>query len=102
MYNHIILFKFSVGLTQGQCFQLLDDLGKLQLKIPEILTYHYGINDSDNPHHQGFAYAFIMTFHGKAERQRYQDNPYHLDYINRHLNHNIEDAIVFDMNCEYL
>jgi hypothetical protein len=100
MYKHIILLKFSNSLTQSQCFKLLEELGQLQRVIPEILSYQYGLNDPDNPHHQGFRYAFVMTFASKSERQHYQSNFYHQDYINKKFNQYIDNAIIFDMDCE--
>ena len=100
MYKHIILFRFSSGLSHYQCLKLLEGLGRLQQDIPEIQNYRYGANDRDNLHHHGFDYAFVMEFADKDSRQRYQQNAHHQDYINHHLNHLIDDAIVFDMICE--
>lgn len=100
MYKHIILFKFSDTLTQSQCLQLLEGLGQLQRVIPEMLSYAYGVNDTDNTQHQGFNYAFVMTFACKSARQYYQANRFHQDYIKQKINPYIKDAIVFDMNSE--
>lgn len=95
-YNHIILFKFKPEVDEQKAQILLQGIGMLQTRISEIEHFRYGRNDRDNGHNAGFEYAFVMEFHSKQARDRYQNHPAHQDYIQTQLEPFIEDAIVFD------
>ena len=97
MYKHIILFKFRASLSAADALDLLRQLGELQVKIPEIKRYSYGFNDSDNFNNCGYQYACVMEFDSKQDRDAYQNNKHHQEFINKELNSVISDAIVFDM-----
>ncbi|EKP0303155.1 Dabb family protein [Aeromonas veronii] len=97
MYKHIILFKFNASVSKMQALGLLQQLGELKHRIPEIKKYSYGMNDRDNVNNSGFESAFVMEFSSKNDRDAYQINDYHQEFINEKLSPVISEAIVFDM-----
>jgi hypothetical protein len=82
--------------------QLLGELGLLMRVIPQIKSYRFGCNDSDNSYNQTWPYAFVMDFLTKEDRYIYQQHPAHLDFIETFLNPIIADALVFDMENHFV
>lgn len=101
MFSHIILFKFTPETGHSRAMALLAELGSLIKIIPQIHAFRFGCNDSDNPHHQGYNYAFVMDFLSKQDRYLYQQHPAHLEFIATQLEPAIADALVFDMENQF-
>ncbi|BEM28970.1 hypothetical protein SME05J_25400 [Serratia marcescens] len=97
MYKHIILFKFNEFISKANALELLHQLGEFKNRIPYIKKYSYGMNDGDNGGNSGFEFAFVMEFSSKQDRDAYQINHHHQNFINEALNSAISEAIVFDM-----
>jgi hypothetical protein len=76
MYFHIFGFKWKAETTEAQKTQATADILAFRGKIPGLLEVHVGPNLS--PHGQGYAFAGVMRFTGKAACDAYSVHPQHL------------------------
>ena len=54
VYRHVVVFKFKDSTTDEQIAQIIEDFGKLQDDIPEIIAFEHGKNVSPEGLDQGF------------------------------------------------
>jgi hypothetical protein len=76
MYFHIFGFRWKAGATEAQKTQAQADILAFRGKIPGLLEVHVGPNDS--PRGQGYTFAGVMRFTGKAAADAYTTHPQHL------------------------
>jgi len=79
MIKHIVLLSFNDGVTQDQIDVLENELKKLMLIIPEILSFSFGKNCSFEELNQGYSHGFIMEFSSHLERDAYLEHPKHVE-----------------------
>jgi len=76
MYFHIFGFKWKPEATEAQKTQAAADILAFRGKIPGLIEVHVGPNQS--PHGQGYSFAGVMRFTGKAACDAYMTHPQHL------------------------
>ncbi len=76
MYFHIFGFHWKPEATEAQKTQATADILAFRGKIPGLLEVHVGPNDS--PRGQGYTFAGVMRFTGKAAADAYTTHPQHL------------------------
>src|SRR5690606_31828338 len=52
--RHVVVFKFKQGATEAQVREVTDALRALKDRIPGILAFEHGVNDSPEGKDQGF------------------------------------------------
>ena len=77
MVRHVVVFKYTPDATEEQIQEITDALRDLQDKIPGIVGFEHGINNSPEGKNQGFTHAYLITFENAAARDAYLPHPDH-------------------------
>ena len=85
VYRHVVVFKFKETTTDAQIVQIVEDFGKLQEDIPEIIAFEHGTNVSPEGLDQGFTHVFLVTFKDKAGLETYLPHPAHKAFVEKLL-----------------
>ena len=75
--RHMVVFKFKADATPAQIAQVTDALRALKDKIPGIVTFEHGVNNSPEKKNLGFTHAFLITFEDAKARDAYLPHPEH-------------------------
>jgi hypothetical protein len=75
--RHLVVFKFKPTATPAQIEQVTDALRALKGKIPGIVAFEQGVNNSPEGKNLGFTHAFLITFEDAAARDAYLPHPEH-------------------------
>lgn len=75
--RHVVVFRFTESATPEQIQQVTDEFRSLKDRIPGILAFEHGVNDSPEGHDQGFTHVYLMTFESAAARDTYLPHPEH-------------------------
>lgn len=75
--RHIVAFKYKDSATEDQIKQLSSAFRELQNKIPGIISYEQGINNSPEDLNKGFTHVYVMTFKNAKARDEYLPHPEH-------------------------
>ncbi|MFD3002915.1 Dabb family protein [Pontibacter toksunensis] len=95
--KHIVVFKYKPSATPAQIEQVTQAFGELQDKIPGIVAFEHGVNDSPEGKNLGFTHVYQMTFEDAAARDTYLPHPEHKKFGELLGQLNIlEDAFVVD------
>ena len=94
--RHVVIFKFKDGTTPEQIKEIEDAFRALPSKVPEILDFEWGTNNSPEHHAQGFTHCFFLTFRDAAARAVYLPHPAHQAFCRRYLDDALEKACVVD------
>lgn len=93
--RHVVSFKFKEEVTANQVNKVVHDFQGLREKIPVILDFEWGINNSQEGHSKGFTHGFMLTFQDEAARDAYLTHPDHLILVDR-VGPLLEDVFVID------
>lgn len=75
--RHVVVFKFKADATPAQIAQVTDALRALKDKIPGIVSFEHGVNNSPEKKNLGFTHAFLITFEDVKARDAYLPHPEH-------------------------
>jgi Stress responsive A/B Barrel Domain len=75
--RHIVVFKYKPTATPEQIQQVTDAFRGLQKKIPGIVAFEDGVNNSPENKNQGFTHIYMVTFESAAARDAYLPHPEH-------------------------
>ncbi|MDQ4139322.1 MAG: Dabb family protein [Bacteroidota bacterium] len=75
--RHVVVFKFKPSATPEQIAQVTQELGALKSKIPGIVAFEHGVNDSPEKKNLGFTHVYLLTFENAAARDTYLPHPEH-------------------------
>ncbi|QMU31309.1 Dabb family protein [Adhaeribacter radiodurans] len=75
--RHVVVFKFKPTATPAQIAQVTQELGALKSKIPGIISFEHGVNDSPEKKNLGFTHVYLITFENAAARDTYLPHPEH-------------------------
>ncbi len=75
--KHVVLMKIRADATQDQIDDLFDGLRGLYEKLPGVLDFSGGPNNSAEGFTRGFTHGFVMTFADAAAREVYLPDPDH-------------------------
>jgi len=93
--RHVVLFKFKEGTTDEELKTVEKAFEALPSKIPEIVDFEWGTNNSPEGLDKGFTHCFFLTFNSEEGRSIYLPHPEHKmfgEVITPHL----EDVLVVD------
>jgi len=92
---HVVAFKFNEEATKEQIDKVCRDFRTLKKKIPEILSYKAGVNNSPEKLNKGFKHCFILSFKDVKARDAYLIHPAHKEFA-KSLGGLIADVFVID------
>ena len=75
--RHVVVFKFKPTATSAQIAQVTQELGALRNKIPGIVSFEHGVNDSPEKKNLGFTHVYLLTLTNAAARDTYLPHPEH-------------------------
>ena len=95
LLRHVVLFKFKPETTKEDIKKVEEAFTALPSKIPQIVGYEWGLNNSPEGLNQGFTHCFFLTFNSEEDRAVYLPHPDHKafgDILGPHL----DDVLVVD------
>jgi hypothetical protein len=78
--KHIVIFKYKSSATPDQIKEVNEAFGALKDKIPGIVSFEYGINNSPENLNKGFTHVYLLTFKDAAARDAYLPHPEHKNF----------------------
>src|SRR6185295_11614396 len=66
--RHMVAFKFKETTTPQQVKQVEDAFRALKTKIPQIVSFEWGLNSSPEKFDKGFTHGFILGFKDETGR----------------------------------
>ncbi|TDN95077.1 stress responsive alpha/beta barrel protein [Salegentibacter sp. 24] len=75
--RHIVIFKYKSTATPDQIEKVTSAISNLQNKIPGIVAFEHGINDSPENKNNGFTHVYQFTFEDADARDTYLPHPEH-------------------------
>ena len=93
--RHVVLFKFNDGTTPEQIKVIEDAFRALPAKIPTVVDFEWGTNNSPENLAQGFTHCFFVTFNDAAGRAVYLPHPAHMAF-GKLLHPHLDKVLVID------
>ena len=93
--RHVVLFKFKEGTTEEELKTIEATFAALPSKIPEIVDFEWGTNNSPEGLDKGFTHCFFVSFSDEKGREVYLPHPDHKAFVDVASPH-IEDVLVLD------
>jgi hypothetical protein len=75
--RHIVAWRFQDGTTEEQIAQFTSTFRALQDKIPGIIGFEHGANNSPENLNCGLTHVYLLTFESVAARDAYLPHPEH-------------------------
>ena len=93
--RHVVLFKFKEGTAPEDVKKVEDGFRALPEKIPQIVSFEWGTNNSPEGLAQGFTHCFLVTFKCEKGRAAYLPHPAHKAFV-KVLKPHIDTLLVID------
>jgi len=93
--RHVVLFKFKEGTSMADIKKVEDAFSELPSRIPQIMSYEWGLNNSPEGLEKGFTHCFFLTFKSEKDRAIYLPHPDHKAF-GQTLSPILEDVLVVD------
>ena len=77
LLRHVVLFKFKPDASSVDISKVEEAFNSLPDKIPQIVDYEWGLNNSPEGLEKGFTHCFFLTFKNEADRAIYLPHPDH-------------------------
>src|SRR5262245_45600210 len=75
--RHVVIFKYKPSATEAQIRQVTEAFRALKTKIPGILAFEHGVNNSPEGKNLGFTHVYLLTFEDAQARDTYLPHPEH-------------------------
>jgi hypothetical protein len=75
--RHIVIFEYTEEATEEQIVQVTNAFRDLKDKIPGILGFETGVNNSPEGHNLGFTHVYLLTFTDIKARDEYLPHEEH-------------------------
>lgn len=75
--RHVVIFKYKQGASPEKIQQVTNAFRALKNKIPGILSFEQGINNSPEGKNLGFTHVYLITFVDQKARDAYLPHPEH-------------------------
>ncbi|MEQ8217598.1 MAG: Dabb family protein [Arenibacter sp.] len=95
LLRHVVLFKFKANTSKEDIAKVEAAFSALPSKIPQIVGYEWGTNNSPEGLDKGFTHCFFLTFHSEEDRAIYLPHPDHKAF-GAVLTPHLEDVTVVD------
>lgn len=93
--RHVVLFGFREDASSEDVKKVEEAFSALPSKIPQIIGYEWGINNSPEGLNDGLTHCFLVTFKSEEDRAIYLPHPAHQDFV-KVLQPHLEKAVVVD------
>jgi stress responsive alpha/beta barrel protein len=80
MVRHVVVFKYKPGTSAALIRQVTEAFRGLRSRIPGIIGFENGVNDSPEGKDLGFTHVYLMTFEDAAARDAYLPHPEHAKF----------------------
>ena len=78
--RHVVVFKYKQGATEDQIRQVTDAFRALKSKIPGIVSFERGVNNSPEGKNLGFSHVYLLGFEDVKARDAYLPHPEHKEF----------------------
>lgn len=95
LLRHVVLFKFKEGASAADIAKVEEAFTALPSKIPQIVGYEWGLNNSPEGLEKGFTHCFFLTFNSEEDRAIYLPHPDHKAF-GAVLGPHLDDVLVVD------
>jgi hypothetical protein len=75
--KHVVVFKYKSTATPAQIEEVTKSFKALKDKIPGIVSFEYGTNNSPEGLNKGFTHVYLLTFTDAAARDAYLPHAEH-------------------------
>lgn len=75
--RHVVVFRYKPGTTEEQIRQVTDAFRDLKKKIPGIVAFEWGVNNSPEGKNLGFTHVYFLTFEDAKARDTYLPHAEH-------------------------
>lgn len=93
--RHVVLFKFKEGTSSADIKKVEEAFSALPSKIPQIISYEWGTNNSPEGLNKGLTHCFFLTFKSEEDRATYLPHPDHKAF-GEVLGPHLDDVTVVD------
>ncbi|MFT5737293.1 MAG: hypothetical protein ACJAU2_000444 [Maribacter sp.] len=93
--RHVVLFKFKDSTANEDIKKVEAAFGALPSKIPQIIAYEWGTNNSPEGINKGLTHCFFLTFKSEEDRAIYLPHPDHKAFVDV-LGPHLDDVLVLD------
>ena len=93
--RHVVMFEFKSASSEEDVKGVVDEFRALPKKIPEIVDFEYGTNNSPEELNDGFTHCFLVTFKSEKDREVYLPHPAHKAFVEV-LKPHLEKVMVID------
>ncbi|MBT8181958.1 MAG: Dabb family protein [Eudoraea sp.] len=93
--RHVVLFKFKEEASAEEIKSIEEAFGALQGKIPQILDFEWGLNNSPEGLDKGFTHCFFVSFKNEEDRAIYLPHPDHKAFVSL-IGPSVDDVLVVD------
>lgn len=93
--RHVVLFKFKDNTAAADIKKVEDAFSALPSKIPQIVGYEWGINNSPEGINKELTHCFFLTFNSEEDRAIYLPHPDHKAF-GAVLGPHLDDVLVLD------
>jgi hypothetical protein len=78
--RHVVAFKFKESASKEDIKKVEQAFAGLKSKIPAIVGYEWGMNNSPEKFNRGCTHGFILTFNSEKDRDDYLVHPDHKEF----------------------
>ena len=96
LIDHVVLFRWKPGTDPALTRRAAERLAALTHRIPGILRFEGGVQNSPENLGKGMDFGFVMTFTGKPARDTYLNHPAHVAVVENDLRPIADEVLVFD------
>ncbi|MEW6303660.1 MAG: Dabb family protein [Verrucomicrobiota bacterium] len=93
--QHVVAFKFKSGVTPEQIKAMEKEFRALKDKIPGIIAFEHGTDNSPEGKAKGFTHCYILSFKDEKSRNDYLPHPEHKAF-GKIVGPLLEDVFVID------
>ena len=93
--RHVVLFQFKEQTAPERVKQIEDAFRQLPSKIPTVVDFEWGTNNSPEGLADGFTHCFLVTFKDEKGREVYLPHPAHQEFVGL-LKPHLEKVLVVD------
>jgi hypothetical protein len=93
--RHVVCFQYKEGTSKGKIAEINQAFRALKGKIPGVVGFEMGENNSPEGLNKGFSHCYIVTFESAAARETYLPHEEHQNFVAL-LKPHLEDVFVID------
>ncbi|WP_339902845.1 Dabb family protein [uncultured Cyclobacterium sp.] len=95
LLRHVVLFSFKEESSPEDVAKVEEAFIGLQDKIPQIVGFEWGTNNSPEGLNKGLTHCFLLTFESEEDRDAYLPHPAHKAF-GEVLTPHLKDVTVVD------